>query len=431
MNCLVTLGRAKTPGAPAVLSVDMAAPGVDVLQLPEVTPVAQSTGVAVNASYLFLVVQVLDRILPYFWGKSYFLLTLDRRDLSLQASYALENYADVHSIWLAGDNILYVVSTGTDEVVALDLDGPNVAESRTFWRPDPSLPREDFHHINAVTVWNGDVVVSGFGRRSGNLWSSANDGFIYNVSRGKSVASGLKHPHSVLSVGDDLLFCESRTSKVSALRAGKSATFGGYTRGLCRLGPNLLVAISRGRKVSKSTGLINNWASPGGSGGRCGLYSLDAASFAVEDFLDLEAYADEVYELLPVPAADRWPVVPELAWRDAALRGVDDAFERLRQQHEVVVADYQRVVEGLSAELESKIGEANRVIEDLQQKLRENTSWALATVEDVKGRDQTIQDLQQKLAEQSAWAVASAQEVEARNRVIRELEALIEQGKSS
>ena len=188
-HCLISMGRARTLGAPSLLLADIQSADVHVLRFPpSLGPVSESSGVAANDRYIFLAVQILDDVKPYFYYESFFLLVLDRTDLSLAGLHPLEGCRDVHSICLQ-DETLYVVSTGTDEVLSLRLRGPEVVAISVFWRPEPNLPAQDAHHLNSISVWNGDLIVSGFGRRSGALWELRGRWFyIQHLARG---ASGL------------------------------------------------------------------------------------------------------------------------------------------------------------------------------------------------------------------------------------------------
>jgi len=188
-------------------------------------------GAAANDSFVFLAVQIADGLRPYFYGGSFFLLVLNRADLSFAALHPLENLRDVHSICLH-QHSLYLVSTGTDEVIALELDGANIVGQTVAWRPIPEAPREDLHHLNTLVSWNGSLIVSGFGEKSGPLWSSATNGFLHDITTGQRLLSGIAQPHSMLPMGGDLLICESLVQSVRTLYSGRRVRLDGYTRGL-------------------------------------------------------------------------------------------------------------------------------------------------------------------------------------------------------
>lgn len=422
-HCVISMGRTRVPGAPSLLLLNLESGDVNVLRLPAALQLATvATGTVASREHIFLAVQILRDVESHFYTGSYFLAALNRADLSLAGLHPLDGCRDVHSVCLNGDT-LYVVSTGTDEVLSLRLKGAEVTSRSVLWRPEPNLPLEDTHHLNSIAVWNGNVIVSGFGRRSGSLWRSATDGFIHDITQGERLQSGVFQPHSLTLLEDDLIFCESRRQAVRSLRSGREQCLGGYTRGVCAAGGHLLVAVSRGRTRSNSTGLLESWGSPGGSGGQCGVYKLDPKTFAVEGFTDLIAYGDEVAGLLPVTGTGQWPTAGEIKWRDACIAGIESGLERLRIEHQRNSDDYQAALDALRLEMQSKVEEANEIIAGLHQKVDEQSAWALRTYEQVKERDSIIQALQVQLQEQSDWAVASAEQVRQRDSIIRMLQA--------
>src|SRR6476659_5443139 len=89
-HCLITMSRARTQGAPALLLLDTQACKVKVLRLPaDLPPASAITGVTASDTHLFLVVQLLSRPEPYFYNKSFFLLILDRVNLAMAGLHPL------------------------------------------------------------------------------------------------------------------------------------------------------------------------------------------------------------------------------------------------------------------------------------------------------------------------------------------------------
>ena len=128
-----------------------------------------------------------------------------------------------------------------------------------------------------------------------------------------------------------LYYCASRNRTVCIHGGGQSEPLPGYTRGLCCVGEHLYVGTSVGRKVSKSTGLINNPADPGAQEGICSISRLSAETLAVESTVDLSHVATEIYDLLPVEGAENWPVVPEAVWQRKAFTSLCAALDKSRQ----------------------------------------------------------------------------------------------------
>jgi uncharacterized protein DUF4915 len=217
------------------------------------------------------------------------LLVLDAESLAVVGRHVLELGRDVHSIAVA-DGAVFAVSTGTDEVLALRLRGDRVVDERPFWRPDPSLPRADHHHLNAIMAGAGDLFVSGFGRRAHvERWSSARDGFIVGLESGRTLVHGIYQPHSVTALPDGLGYCESPLA-AARLPAGRSCeSLPGYTRGMCAAGREVLVGTSPLRQRAA------------GIDAGCRVVRIHPERLAVEPLAQLSG-GGEIYDLLPEAA---------------------------------------------------------------------------------------------------------------------------------
>jgi hypothetical protein len=152
------------------------------------------------------------------------------------------------------------------------------------------------------------LLVSGFGQKAGDDWSVARDGFVFNITRGEMVASGLLHPHTLVAIDDTIAYCESQKM---AIRLGGAYIehFPGYTRGLCQIGQKLFVGTSVERRFSKSTGKLKNDNPNWVPVRRCTVSRLSINSLEIEDTIDLTIYGDEIYDLLPIEGTAQWPVV--------------------------------------------------------------------------------------------------------------------------
>jgi GT2 family glycosyltransferase len=292
-----------------------------VLQLPsEIARCRGITGLALSERFIFAAVQAAEAESAEIHPSSA-LAIFDRRELKLRNHYFFHPAADVHSLWVE-DGILYAVSTGTDELVALRLRGAEVASENCVWRPELDGPREDRHHLNAIGRWGSELLVCCFGKKATQRWNSARDGFIINITRNEVLISGIHHPHSLADLGGATAYCESKRKAVRIIGDNRTQYFPGYTRGLCVVGDKLFVASSMGRKVSRSTRTINNPAEDGLLGGQCTVSRLSLDRLEIEKCIDLSVQAQEIYDLLPVMGIESWPVVPEVVWRDTTIRGL-------------------------------------------------------------------------------------------------------------
>ena len=225
------------------------------------------------------------------------LAVFEKPFFKLRRFVSLPGVIDVHSICLAGQNVV-VVSTGTDEVVAVDLSS-ETPKSEVLWRP--SLSRTDTHHLNAVAYASEHLLCSGFGRKAGERWSSARDGYVYDLTLGRVVASGIVHPHSIVEYEKTLYFCESSLSVLRTI-GSPIASLDGYVRGLAFPGDGTcFVGSSVGRYDPLIPQQVSNPADPGQLIGRCGIYRIRIEQGAPEEdrsAMDLSNFGNEIYDLL-------------------------------------------------------------------------------------------------------------------------------------
>jgi hypothetical protein len=266
-----------------------------------------ATGVAVTDRFVYVAAQstqVIDHADPRVRSG---ILTFDRSDFRLIQFYECSSVFDVHSLCVLADELV-VVSTGTDELVSLGLRGANIVSETVVWRADLDGPRTDNHHLNAIYPWRGDLVVSGFGKKTGTLWSSATQGFLQCVGSGERLASFLHHPHSITDIGDTLAYCESATRSVRLIGKSGRGQLPGYTRGLCRAGDDLFVATSRSRFISKSRRIASNSVEPGAATGDCTVVRLCLNDLRIKQIIDLTTFGCEVYDLQPISTIENWPI---------------------------------------------------------------------------------------------------------------------------
>jgi hypothetical protein len=373
-----------TVGAPSLALLDLQSWSLSVLDVPDAVATERATGLAMSDSHLFVLTTTAtssagdastNRRPSGLW-------VFDREDLSVVARHTLARVYDAHSM-LIGPDGLDVVSTGTDEVVRITLRGTEVSAEEVLWRPDADGPRADVHHLNGICRWNDRVIVSGFGKKAGRLWDSAHAGFAAAIPSGEIVAHA-RHPHSVMALGDTLAYCDSASAELRMLGSDRVIPTPGYARGLCQIGSTVFIGTSRGRKTSKSTGLLTTRADPGTTTGRCAIVCCSLDPLATERVIDLEPMGLEIYDILPVADVGRWPLVPQTLWRDRMLHGLlaglDERDATTVWLHTEVaardesigwlhsaVADRDRRIE----ELHGEIAVRDRAVERLQLEIAE------------------------------------------------------------
>jgi hypothetical protein len=227
------------------------------------------------------------------------LIILSRPDLRVIQRHPLPELENLHSLCVREDE-LFVVSTGTDEVVRFLMQGPRIVSNSLFWRPAGSAVRADAHHLNGLCFFQGELHVSGFGEKTGDTWAGSFDGFIRNLERNETVATGLRHPHSLLPLDDGIAYCESGRRTVHLPGRPPIHSLPGYARGLCRVGDHLFVGASSRRLVSRSTGKAVPGPGADGLAEGCSVSRIALRSGSVDLMADLSWHGGEIYDLLPL-----------------------------------------------------------------------------------------------------------------------------------
>jgi len=228
---------------------------------------------------------------------NFYVAVLQENNLAPLYCQELPEVRDGHSI-LVIDDRLYVVSTGTDEVICYDIKENGFDHSRVVWKASDA--KADTHHINSIVEKDGAILVSAFGPKTGKLWATASNGYIYNITANVPVIDNLNHPHSLSVRNDVIYYCDSQKKSFSAANQNNSIfDLNGYTRGVSWLSNGLIcLATSIGRRISKSTRFIANPADPGELAGECSLTLGDISKKTVIKKIDLSWFGPEIYDLL-------------------------------------------------------------------------------------------------------------------------------------
>ena len=277
-------------------------------------PVRDARGLASNGQKIFI---LFSRFIASENENKYYLAILRQHDLSPLSYQELTEVKDGHSIFATKKNI-YVLSTGTDQVLRYDILEDGVHNSQVIWRASDA--QIDTHHINSIIEMNGELFISAFGPKTGILWSSASNGYIYNVSRQTFVKEGIYHPHSLSERNGNLYYCESSRQLFCSLDTSLFE-MDGYTRGGAWLSDELVcITSSIGRRVSKSTGLVANPSDPGDVAGRSSLVIGNVNTRKVIVEVDLSWMGPEVYDVLSLdsiidlPRLARSTYLAEIEW---------------------------------------------------------------------------------------------------------------------
>ncbi len=124
---------------------------------------------------------------------------------------------DVHQI-ISDNNLIYITDTGKNRVVVYDLDSQSIVKIVNV-----GAVRDDIHHINAVLIHNGELLIglNNRGNESEILHVKINDLFMTDDDQidAKDIGTistikGVTHSHDLEICGDMLVCCSSHNGQV-------------------------------------------------------------------------------------------------------------------------------------------------------------------------------------------------------------------------
>ncbi len=194
---------------------------------------------------------------------------------------------------------LYVVSTGTNEVVQLSLSGKILRR----WK----FPGEaDSRHLNCMDLWNGRYVVSCFGRfeKPGAYpQNGAGEGVVFDLETDETIWDGLHFPHTPRMDDGRQFVCDSGSSRLLIRDCDNTKVRevyfpGSFTRGIA-FGPKCIyVGLSCIRDA------IRGQSVPSIPNARIAI--LDRTTFELIDEVNVPGL--EIYDIMVVtPDVDAFP----------------------------------------------------------------------------------------------------------------------------
>lgn len=170
---------------------------------------------------------------------------------------------EMHGLGFCPDdlNIVYVVETAKDQIGVYDISNGIKIQEIKF-----SNQCFDNRHINDIMVDEQYIYLSIFSLSGSfeSFWSLntlSRDGALVRIRRrdfhiDSILVDGLKNPHTVMKINDDILLCDSLNRRLIC-NQNVLATFGGFLRGLCYDGHCILVGQSTTRHTPFVTNGIN------------------------------------------------------------------------------------------------------------------------------------------------------------------------------
>jgi len=121
----------------------------------------------------------------------YYVLLIDYETFTVERCFN-GPWVDLHSLKVVGD-VAFVVSTGTDRVVTLDLTS---GETSVLW--SGSSEEKDIHHYNSITLQDGEFILTYLGEYKGKTGAL---GGVINISSGENMLV-LFRPHNYTPASD-------------------------------------------------------------------------------------------------------------------------------------------------------------------------------------------------------------------------------------
>jgi hypothetical protein len=226
---------------------------------------------------------------------------LEGKAADLVADIQLPDVKDPHSLCVY-DNALLITSTGSDELLRYELkrNGEPDDAGYAMWRASDA--GSDTHHVNSVAVVKNHVYVSAFGLKTGEFWSSAVDGYIYDVTDKRVILNGLRHPHSLRGDSAGSIYYTESSRQTLCKAGSKPLIIGGYARG-CDIAADgaILVGSNAARRVSRSRGVVTNSANPendaGQVVGKCSVAIVSAYDKPTRQYYDITPFGKEIYDI--------------------------------------------------------------------------------------------------------------------------------------
>lgn len=225
---------------------------------------------------------------------------------------------------------LYIVSTGTNEIYRIALEGDQFSGEELFWHYPKTSRQFNEVHLNGITRYHDTFIATSFGEKkpAGN---ATRNGTIFFVDSGELIAENLNQPHSPLFSRNQLFVAESGHGRIHILQQESGRRFkktaevetGGYPRGLLLVDDCLYVGISSTRNISKSQQEML------GSQDLTNVTSIERvnlSNFRRTTVCSLQPFAREIYDLSVVETP------PALTSEFACLRSRTLEMESMAEQ---------------------------------------------------------------------------------------------------
>lgn len=223
--------------------------------------------------------------------------------MELENFFSFPTSHDVHSIIPIDDGFL-VTDTSKNRINKIVINyNKNELEEIEFWKYNND--ETDTVHINSMTKCDGKIYISIMGQKDEKGWSFTENGKIIEIPTNRVICQNIHHPHSLLTIDDELYCLESKTSSIHRFsKMGNHEIIlklEGYLRGFTFDSKNFYVASSGVRKRSKGTGTVHVPVSTDPEDTHSWIYKINRKTLEYEK-KDLTVFGTEIFDLVIIPS---------------------------------------------------------------------------------------------------------------------------------
>jgi len=242
------------------------------------------------------------------------------KNFDLVQNFNLELTKDVHSL-VPIDNGFLVTDTKRNRINKITLlENQLKVQEEIYWKYNDD--ETDTVHVNSMTKYDGKIYISIMGHKVGENWSLTEDGKIIEIPTNRIIYQNINHPHSLLTIDDELYCLESKTSNIHRFSKRRNhetiLELNGYLRGISIDKNYFYIGASAFRRKSKSTGNLNAPIDLKPDDFHSWIYRVNKNDLSYEK-KDMTMYAAEIYDILSIKhpytiSSDENPIVKRI-WK--------------------------------------------------------------------------------------------------------------------